>query len=65
MGDAHVVYLGLGSNLGDRRAHLVEAVRSLRARVHIEHLSSVYETEPAYRGDQPRFLPTRRDPEAG
>ena len=56
MGDAHVVYLGLGSNLGDRRAHLVEAMRSLRARVHIEHLSSVYETEPAYRGDQPRFL---------
>ena len=56
MGGPHVVYLGLGSNLGDRRAHLVEAMRSLRARVHIEHLSSVYETEPAYRGDQPRFL---------
>ncbi len=56
MGGPHVVYLGLGSNLGDRDANLVEAIRSLRARVRIERLSSAYETEPAYRADQPRFL---------
>jgi GTP cyclohydrolase IV len=55
-GDPHVIYLGLGSNLGDRGANLVEALRSLRAQVHIERPSSVYETEPAYRSDQPRFL---------
>jgi len=56
MSESHVVYLALGSNLGDRGAHLVEALRALRAGVDIERLSSVYETEPAYRGDQPRFL---------
>jgi GTP cyclohydrolase IV len=52
----HVVYVGLGSNLGDRQTNLVEAVQSLRAQVHVEQLSSVYETEPAYVTDQPRFL---------
>ena len=52
----HLVYLGLGSNLGERQANLIAAIQSLRAHVHIERLSSVYETEPAYRTDQPRFL---------
>jgi GTP cyclohydrolase-4 len=52
----HIVYFGLGSNLGDRQANLVEAVQSLRAQVHVDGLSSVYETEPAYVTDQPRFL---------
>ncbi len=51
-----VVYVGLGSNLGDRQANLVEAIQSLRAQVHVERLSSVYEAEPAYVTDQPRFL---------
>lgn len=52
----HVIYLGLGSNLGERGANLVEAMRALRAHVDIERSSSVFETEPAYRTDQPRFL---------
>ncbi len=56
MTDAQVVYLGLGSNLGDRQANLVEAIRSLRAQVRVGQLSSVYETEPAYNVDQPPFL---------
>ena len=30
-------------------------MQSLRAHVHIERASSVYETEPLCRGDQPRF----------
>jgi GTP cyclohydrolase-4 len=52
----HTVYLALGSNLGDRQGNLVEAIQSLRARMHVERLSSVYETEPAYLIEQPRFL---------
>lgn len=56
MASQHSVYLGLGSNLGDRRANLVEAIQRLRRHIHIDRLSSVYETEPAYRRDQPRFL---------
>jgi 2-amino-4-hydroxy-6-hydroxymethyldihydropteridine diphosphokinase len=52
----HIVYLALGSNLGDRWANLRQAVERLKAAVAIEQLSSVYETEPAYVLDQPRFL---------
>ena len=40
-------YLGLGSNVGDRRAHLEEAVAALPAHgVSVVASSSVYETEP-------------------
>jgi 2-amino-4-hydroxy-6-hydroxymethyldihydropteridine diphosphokinase len=40
-------YLGLGSNVGDRRAHLVDAVAALPALgVDVVASSSVYETEP-------------------
>jgi 2-amino-4-hydroxy-6-hydroxymethyldihydropteridine diphosphokinase len=52
----HVVYLALGTNLGDRRENLSAAVRRLGAAVTVERMSSVYETEPAYVLDQPRFL---------
>jgi 2-amino-4-hydroxy-6-hydroxymethyldihydropteridine diphosphokinase len=52
----HVAYLALGSNLGDRRANLRRAVEQLEAQVTIERVSSLYETEPAYVLDQPRFL---------
>jgi len=40
-------FLGLGSNIGDRRAHLEDAARALEAHgVHVLASSSVYETEP-------------------
>jgi 2-amino-4-hydroxy-6-hydroxymethyldihydropteridine diphosphokinase len=40
-------YLGLGSNVGDRRAHLHEAVAALPGRgVQVLASSAVYETEP-------------------
>jgi 2-amino-4-hydroxy-6-hydroxymethyldihydropteridine diphosphokinase len=40
-------YLGLGSNVGDRRASLEQAVRALpRHEVEVLASSSVYETEP-------------------
>lgn len=50
------VYIALGSNLGDRRANLVDALSQLRQKVIVEELSSLYETAPAYVSDQPHFL---------
>lgn len=38
--------LGLGSNLGDRRAHLRRAVDTLRAAGDLQAVSPLYETEP-------------------
>jgi 2-amino-4-hydroxy-6-hydroxymethyldihydropteridine diphosphokinase len=51
-------YLGLGSNVGDRKANLRAAVAALRAReVAVEAVSSAYETEPVGEVlDQPDFL---------
>jgi 2-amino-4-hydroxy-6-hydroxymethyldihydropteridine diphosphokinase len=50
------VYLGLGSNLGDRIANLKSAVERLSEKVTIKKISSVYETEPLYNTEQPMFL---------
>jgi len=51
------VYLGLGSNLGDRRANLASAAERLRsADLRINQESSIYETEPRDLPDQPWFL---------
>ncbi|TAJ18066.1 MAG: 2-amino-4-hydroxy-6-hydroxymethyldihydropteridine diphosphokinase [Dehalococcoidia bacterium] len=51
------VALALGSNLGDREAHLREAVEGLRAGgVAIEAVSSLYETPPWGVVEQPAFL---------
>ena len=51
-----LIYLALGANLGDRRANLAAAVARLREQVTVDAVSSLYETEPAYVSDQPRFL---------
>ena len=51
------VFLGLGSNLGDRARHLAEGLRALAAGgVEVEALSPVYETEPVGYPHQPPFL---------
>ncbi len=52
----HIVYLALGSNLGDRRGNLAAALQRLREKVELHTISSVYETEPVGYLDQPRFL---------
>ncbi len=52
----HVVFLGLGSNAGDRREKLLQAVRSVREQVTIRRLSSAYETEAVFVANQPHFL---------
>lgn len=64
-----VVYLALGSNLGDRAANLEAAVSALPPDVTVTSRSPVYETEPEYVTDQPAFLnmvlcgETRLEPE--
>lgn len=49
---AVLAYIGLGSNLGDRRARIARALERLRPR----RVSAVLETEPWGVTDQPRFL---------
>ncbi len=53
-------YLSLGSNLGDRMAHLRDAVRLLSSTpgIVVLRVASIYETEPVGVRDQPRFLNT-------
>ena len=52
----HVVYLALGSNMGDRRANLKAAVDALEPEVHPIACSPVYETPPWGYLDQSKFL---------
>lgn len=65
-----VAFLGLGSNLGDRLTLLQRAVDLLDkdAKIHVDAVSTVYETEPVGGPEQERFLNlavrvrTRRSP---
>lgn len=54
--NAQVVYLGLGSNQGDRERNLRDAIERLGAVVDVDAVSSVYETEPVGFQQQPDFL---------
>ena len=49
-------YLGLGSNLGDRKQNLAKALELLSPETTVEKLSSIYETEPVGYEQQPLFL---------
>lgn len=56
-GSTIAVYLGLGSNLGDRLTNLCEAIARIRKlNLDVTLQSSVYETEPVGYVDQPWFL---------
>src|SRR5579875_1310923 len=50
------VYLGLGSNLGDRAAHLRAGISALKALGTVLALSPVYASAPMYITEQPEFL---------
>jgi 2-amino-4-hydroxy-6-hydroxymethyldihydropteridine diphosphokinase len=54
----HFVYLSLGTNIGDREVFLQEAVQLLsqKEKMHIEAVSSIYETDPVGFTEQPPFL---------
>lgn len=52
------MFLGLGSNVGDRRFYLRKSIEALDAvaGVVVHTCSSIYETEPWGQGNQPSFL---------
>jgi len=66
----HTVFLGLGSNLGDRQATLALAIGRLRRALEVDVVSPAYETKPVGCADQPPFINlalrarTDLDPEA-
>jgi 2-amino-4-hydroxy-6-hydroxymethyldihydropteridine diphosphokinase len=51
-----IVYLSLGSNLGDRQVNLRHAIGRLLELGYVHEVSSLYETEPVELTDQPWFL---------
>lgn len=51
-----IVYLALGSNLGNRLANLKQAILSLTPQMEVKAKSQVYETPPWGYEDQPKFL---------
>jgi GTP cyclohydrolase-4 len=50
------IYIGIGSNLGDRQANILAALQRLRARADVLSVSSFYETEAADGAEGPAFL---------
>ncbi|MDP2976774.1 MAG: 2-amino-4-hydroxy-6-hydroxymethyldihydropteridine diphosphokinase [Anaerolineales bacterium] len=52
----HIIYLALGTNLGDRRANLRAAIAALPPAVTVLVKSPIYETPPWGITDQPAFL---------
>jgi 2-amino-4-hydroxy-6-hydroxymethyldihydropteridine diphosphokinase len=51
-----LVYLSLGSNVGDREIHLRDAIVRLQTQGRVASVSSFYETEPVEFTDQAWFL---------
>jgi len=52
-----IVYLGIGSNLGNREDNCLHAIRLLeKSGIVLRKRSSIYETEPWGIKDQPRFI---------
>ena len=52
----HVVYLALGSNMGNRLANLKAAISNLTPQMAVKDKSSVYETPPWGFTEQAQFL---------
>ena len=64
------IYVGLGSNLGDRQGNILQALQKLRARCVVAAVSAYYETQPVAGVAGPAFfnvaakLTTGLEPEA-
>jgi GTP cyclohydrolase-4 len=52
----HEIYIGIGSNLGDRQGNILAALQRLRARAQILAVSSFYESEAAHGAEGPAYL---------
>lgn len=57
---SELVFLGLGSNIGDRETNIFSAIAALEVRneINVSRTASIYETDPLYNNDQPLFLNT-------
>ena len=53
-----LVYLGLGTNLGNREANIELAKKLLAPELRLRRVAPVYESEPMYRPGQPLFMNT-------
>jgi 2-amino-4-hydroxy-6-hydroxymethyldihydropteridine diphosphokinase len=61
-----VVHIGIGSNIGDRKANCRNAIERLKGRgINIKKISSMYETEPWGIKDQPKFINMAIEAETG
>jgi 2-amino-4-hydroxy-6-hydroxymethyldihydropteridine diphosphokinase len=57
LGNRVIAVIGLGSNLGDRQAHLDTAIAQLADHLLGLRVSAIHETDPVgVPGEQPRFL---------
>jgi 2-amino-4-hydroxy-6-hydroxymethyldihydropteridine diphosphokinase len=61
----HIIYLALGTNLGDRPANLRAALQALAPEVRVRAESRIYETPPWGYVDQPAFLNMAVEAETG
>jgi GTP cyclohydrolase-4 len=52
----HRIYVGIGSNLGDRQANILAALQRLRSYADIVRVSGFYESDPAEGATGPAFL---------
>lgn len=52
----HRLYIGIGSNLGERQGNILAALQRLRAKAEILAVSAFYESEPAGGAAGPAFL---------
>ena len=57
LGEKHQAFIALGSNLGDRIGMIQQAcVEMDRRRIKVIRTSGLWETEPMYVKEQPRFV---------
>ncbi len=56
IGHKSKVYLGLGSNIGNKEANVARAIQLLPDQVMVTEVSSIYESEPVGFKDQPWFV---------
>ncbi|HQK25372.1 MAG TPA: 2-amino-4-hydroxy-6-hydroxymethyldihydropteridine diphosphokinase, partial [Synergistaceae bacterium] len=54
-GQDYRVFLALGTNLGDRQAHLIQALQYIKSRLSLEAVSPFYETDPVGTRPNPFF----------
>src|SRR5438309_723413 len=54
----HTVFIALGSNVGDKKQYLKDAIKYLRKQIKQITVAKLYETKPMYFEDQDNFLNT-------